>query len=190
VRLKGTVARLLLSLAAEPLKETSMKTFTRLLMVLSMMVGLAACGPDGGGGKADSDAGSCTGVVPSLAAQQVIGSWKQASGTTNCTCNNGQTIAAAAEGSDEGTISVGCEPDQVILYDSSSTCPETCTVSGNTVTCDPFSCETPTGLDLQTTSDVYTLSNGQLAEVSAGVLTNSAMTCQCATNDSIYTRIQ
>lgn len=167
-----------------------MKTFTRLLMVLSMTAGLAACGPDGGGDKTAADAGSCTGVTPTASAQQVIGSWKQTAGTTNCTCNNGQTISGSADGTDEGTISVGCEPDQVILYDSNNACPETCTVSGNTVTCDPFSCETSTGTDLQTTSDVYTLSNGQLSEVSAGVLTNSAMTCQCATSDSLYARIQ
>ena len=167
-----------------------MKTFTRLLMVLSMTSALAACGPDGGGAAATPDAGACSGVTPSAAAQQIIGSWKQTAGTANCTCDNGQTISTSADGTDQGTITAGCQPDQVVLYDSSNPCPETCTVSGNTVTCDPFTCETSTGTELQTTSDVYTLSNGQLLDVSAGVLTNASMTCQCATSDSVYTRIQ
>jgi hypothetical protein len=167
-----------------------MKTFIRSLVALMIMSAIAACGPDGGNGKATADAGACTGVAPNAAAQQVIGSWQQTAGTTNCTCNNGQTITGFADGTDEGTITAGCQPDQVVLYDSNIPCPETCTVSGNTITCDPFSCETPTGTDLQTTSDVYSLSNGQLSEVSAGTLTNSAMTCQCATTDSVYIRIQ
>lgn len=168
-----------------------MTTLTRLLMVLSMTSALAACGPDGGGGAAPTpDAGACSGVTPTAAAEQVIGNWKQTAGTVSCTCDNGQTISSAADGTDQGTITAGCQPDQVVLYDSSNPCPETCTVSGNTVTCDPFTCGSATGTELQTTSDVYTLSNGQLFDVSAGVLSNASMTCQCASTDSVYTRIQ
>jgi len=170
-----------------------MTTFKRIFILTSMLAGLGACGPDGGGAMkaaATVDGGECQSSNPSAAAQALIGSWRYVSATTNCTCDDGTTHTFSTDGSDIETFTAGCEPDQVVGVDSTN-CPETCTVSGTEATCAPYECQTTDGIDARTTNEVYTLSNGQLQDVGGGTLTlPDGTACQCASNDGVLTKIQ
>jgi hypothetical protein len=173
-----------------------MTTLKRVLVLTSMLAGLAACGPDGGDATkaaATVDGGECQSFNPNEAAKALIGSWRYVSQTTSCSCDDGTTHTSSTNGSDIETFIAGCEPDQVIGIDAASPlgCQETCSVSGTTATCAPYECETSDGTDLRTTTDVYTLSNGQLQNVGGGTLTlPNGAACQCASNDGVLTKIQ
>jgi hypothetical protein len=175
--------------------EDAMTTFKRILVLTSVFVALAGCGPDGGGMQATEgpDAGGCQSSNPSEAAQAFIGSWRYVTQTLNCTCDDGTTQALSTSGSDIETFTAGCEPNQVIGLDSSSptNCQEVCTVSGTTATCAPYTCGLSNGIEAQTTNDVYTLSNGQLQNIGGGTITMpNGTSCQCASNDGVLTKIQ
>jgi len=168
------------------------------LVFASTLAGLCGCGPgDSSSGMQateTADASSaCQSSNPSAAAQAFIGSWRYVSQTTNCTCDDGTTQMLSTDGSDIETFTAGCEPDQVIGIEVAGPpgCYETCTVSGTTATCSPYTCEASNGIEIQTTHDVYTLSNGQLQDVGGGILTlPSGTSCQCASNDGVLTKIQ
>lgn len=173
-----------------------MTTLMRVLVLTSMLAGLAACGPGGGEATtsaAAEDGGECQSLNPNNAAEAFLGSWRYVSQTTSCSCDDGTSHTSSTDGSDIETFTAGCEPDQVIGSDAASPlgCRETCTVSGTTATCAPYECETSDGIDLRTTNDVYTLSNGQLQNVGGGTLTlPNGAACQCASNDGVLTKIQ
>lgn len=164
-----------------------MTTLKKILLVTSMLAGLAGCGPDGG--SAGSDAGTCQAADASQAAAEFVGGWRYAAQTTDCSCADGSSFTMAAGSTQMETFSPTCDPNKVVTIDGNG-CSLTCTVSGNTVSCDPGTCNVD-GTDLNTTMDVYTLVGGQLHEQAAGIATDpSGLKCQCSSTDGVLTRIQ
>jgi hypothetical protein len=167
-----------------------------MLVVTSMLAGLVGCGPGDGGAMPATgsvDAGRCQSSTPSEAVQPFIGSWRYVTQTLNCTCDDGTTQTLSTDGSDIETFTAGCEPNQIIGLDSGSPtdCQEVCTVSGTTATCTENTCELSNGIEAQTTTDVYTLSNGQLQNIGGGTITMpSGTSCQCASNDGVLAKTQ
>ena len=161
-------------------------TFKKTLLIASMFLGLAACDPESGPSNADGSA--CAGADAGQAASQFLGAWHPTAGTTTCLCNDGSTLTNPSDSSDISVITAGCVAEQIVITDSDTGCSETCDVSGTTATCHPTAC-TVRGVTVKTTSDVYTLTYGEIRETGGGVETFSdGASCQCATPDDGYGR--
>jgi hypothetical protein len=160
--------------------------FKRTLLLASILLGFAACDPEGN--QSGADGGPCAPVDAGPAASQFVGSWQPTAGTTSCTCSDGSTLTNPADPSDTSIISAGCGSGQITITDGSTGCSETCEVVGSTATCQPTTC-TVAGVTLKTVSDVYTLTGGQIRETGSGTETfPNGISCQCATSDDAYGR--
>jgi hypothetical protein len=157
-----------------------------------MFVGLAACGPGEGSPTAESatpDAGACGATPAGETAVELLGNWNHGTEADSCVCNDGNTLTNSTPSTEPDTVAPGACGQVVITSDIG--CALTCQVSGSTVTCAPGTCQYD-GITLNTTSDVYSIVNGQLAqETSTGVVTLlSGATCQCTTTNGAFTRVQ
>jgi hypothetical protein len=161
-------------------------TFKKTLLIASMVLGLAACGPDGG--QSSIDAGACVAADAGQGASQFLGAWQPIAGTTTCTCSNGSTFTNPSDSTDTSNISSGCSSEAIVITDSATGCSETCDVVGTTATCHPTTC-TVDGATLKTSSDVYTLTGGEIRETGSGTESlSNGTSCQCATTDDAYVR--
>jgi hypothetical protein len=163
-------------------------TFKRTLLLASMFLSLAACDPENG--QSSADGGACATVDAGQVVSQFLGAWRPIAGTTTCACNDGSTLTNPSDSTDTSIITAGCGPEQIVITDSATGCSETCDVSGMTATCHPITCAV-VGVVLKTTSDVYTLANGEIRETGTGVETfPNGTSCQCATTGDAYGRTQ
>jgi hypothetical protein len=165
-----------------------MNTLTKILVVVSMVAGLGACGPDGGNATPSADAGAWSSVDAGGAATELFGNWTHATETDTCVCNDGSTLNNSTASTEPDTFAAGACGQVVIT--SALECSLTCQVSANAVTCAPGTCEYD-GFTLETTSDVYTVANGQVVqETATGVMTlPSGTICQCTTTNGAFTRV-
>jgi hypothetical protein len=151
-----------------------MKTFNKVLMVLSVSFGLAACGPDGG--HSTADAGDWVGHPPAdggmpAGTAQFRGAWKYESLEALITCSDG-TQTPFNEVSGTETFTQGADGDEVIGIDQDG-CRSTCRVSGNTADCQTDTSSNCGGGGIAIGKDVYTYSGGKLSEYTTGQLVTS-----------------
>lgn len=156
-----------------------MKTFKKVLMVLSVSIGMAACGPDGGQSSADAgesvghppvDSGMPTGIA------QFRGVWKYESLDALITCSDG-TQTPFNEVSGTETFTQGAAGDEVIGIDQVG-CRSICRVSGSTADCQTDTSTTCGGDGFQIGQDVYTYAGGKLSEYSTGqFVTSDGLDC-------------
>src|SRR5882672_5320413 len=135
-----------------------MKTRANALMILAMLTGLAACGPDGGdapgvGEKVAPDGGRpmAVNVAPTpMEADGFLGRWTYLTGDYTISCP-GQPVRSKPA-TTPVTFIAGTTPDEIIATDGSG-CDIPCTVSCNVATAAPgFVCPG----DLAVESLVYT----------------------------------
>jgi hypothetical protein len=172
---------------AEPELEDAMTTFKKTLCFASMLVCLAACGP--GEGSPTADGGACETTDAGGASAELLGNWIHGTEADSCVCNDGNTLTNSTASTAADTFAAGACGQVVITSDTG--CSLNCQVSGGSVTCAPGTCEYD-GVTLNTTSDVYTVVNGQLVqETATGVMTlANGTTCQCTTTNAAFTRVQ
>lgn len=162
-------------------------TLKRFLLVTSILGGLAGCGPDGGSMTTD---GGCQSVDAGGAVAQLLGDWTHAVETDSCSCSDGNTLMNSMASTGAETFAAGtCAGELVVTNDLG--CSLGCQVSGESVTCGRGTCAYD-GVTLETTSDVYTVANGQLIQETAiGTLTlPTGATCECTTINSAFARAQ
>ena len=143
---------------------------TNVLMILAMLTGLAACGPDGGDGpvtheKAAADGGSVVGAnasSSSTATAPFLGKWTYVSGNYTISCDGQPDQSEASTGT--VTFTPGDAPDEIVASDGMG-CDIPCTVSGNVATAHlGYVCPG----DFAVHSLVYTLQSGMLREQGSG----------------------
>jgi hypothetical protein len=177
---------------AEPELEDAITTFKKTLLFASMFVCLAACGPGEGSpspGSAAVDGGACGAINAGAAGAELLGNWSHGIEADSCLCNDGNTFTNSTAGTALDTFAAGACGQVVITSDLG--CSLTCQISASTVTCAPGTCEYD-GITVNTTSDVYSVVNGQLVqETATGVMTLlSGTACQCTTTNAAFTRVE
>jgi hypothetical protein len=172
---------------AEPELEDAMTTFKRTLFFASMFVCLAACGP--GEESPAPDGGACGAPSAGETGAELLGNWIHGTEADSCVCNDGNTLTNSTASTAPDTLAAGACGQVVITSDIG--CSLTCQVSRSTITCVPGTCEYD-GVTLNTTSDVYSVVNGQLVqETATGVMTlANGTTCQCSTTNAAFARPQ
>ena len=165
-----------------------MTTFKKTLLIVSILAGLAGCGPNGGDAPSANDAAACETADAGAAVAELVGNWTHATETDTCVCNDGSTLNSSTASTEPDTVAAGACGQVVIT--SALECSLTCQMSPNAITCAPGTCEYD-GFTLETTSDVYTVANGQVVqETATGVMTlPSGTICQCTTTNSAFTRV-
>ena len=142
-----------------------MKTFTKILMGLSISIGLVACGPDGGSSSSDPTwVGQPVDSATATGSAQFVGAWKYESLDAQITCSDGKQGQLTTVSGTE-TFTHGARRDQILGVDDDG-CRSDCQVSGNTATCqtDVSACG---GEGIAVTEDVYTYANGSISEYSS-----------------------
>lgn len=167
-----------------------MTTFKKSLFVISILAGLAGCGPNGGDAPSTNDAAACESADAGTAVAVLLGNWAHGTETDTCVCNDGNTISNSTATTAPESFAAGTCPGQIAISNDVG-CSLNCQVSGETITCSPGTCQYD-GATLQTTSDVYTLANGQVVqETASGVMTlPDGTTCQCTTTNGSFTKAQ
>jgi hypothetical protein len=146
-----------------------MTTFTRVLIVLSISLGLGACHPDDEQ-STTTDAGTSVGQPADggmlVGAAQFHGVWKYESLDARITCADGTDIAVN-EVSGTETFTQGSGADQIIGVDDGGGY-SVCQVSGNVADCQTdLSASAGDQFSVTVTRDTYTYVNGKLLECSA-----------------------
>jgi hypothetical protein len=183
----GSAHSLLWAQASPNPEKNAMNALKRLLLVTSMLAGLAGCGPDG---RIVSDGGGCGAVDAGGTITGLLGGWTHAVEADSCTCSDGNTLTSSMASTGVEAFAAGACPGELVITNDLG-CSLDCQISGETVTCGHGTCEYD-GVTLETTSDVYTVANGQpLQETATGILTlPTGATCQCTTTNGAFTRVQ
>jgi hypothetical protein len=164
------VVQTLLRGSGTPIGGDDMNLRTNVLMILAMLTGLAACGPDGGDGPVTSDQIAADGgreVAADASSSPTgialfLGRWTYVSGNYTITCDGLAPQSMPAAGA--VMFTPGDAPDEIVASDGMG-CDIPCTVSGNVATAYVgYVCPG----DFAVESLVYTVSNGTLREQSTG----------------------
>ena len=165
-----------------------MKTLKNIVLVSSLVAGLAGCGPDGGQMTADAGATGAGPVDagPPTGAAQFIGVWKLVSLDARITCSDGTDLPLNTVSGTE-TFTQGMTATQVTGVDAKG-CASDCQVSGNAASCrtDLSICGGEGTVD----EDVYTYAAGTLSEYqSVRFLSPDGFDC-VASGTALLTRVE